>query len=390
MEKISSNLKGLAIALVGALIAKYLHIPLPWLLGPLLTALLFGSVGHPLACDPQWRRIGQVIIGMALGLYFSPALVQAVAAYWGFILIGLAWSLVLGTLLAGLQYRVNALDWATAWFSSAIGSASEMVNIAERYQAQVDKVVAAHSLRIVILVVLVPIFMELYFQVEWTGLKIPVSDQFSFFQVVLLFCLALFFGQVFQFFNLLNAWILGPLAIIGLLSFCGILQMKLPEWFTAFGQVCIGWSLGSKFPFSFLRKNKKFIGITLIFNLLALVLSISVALLLVNLSHTEKQILILGLSPGGIAEMSLMAKALGLAVPIVVSFQLSRLIFVILTTRFFINTVCDCFLNLKSKPFFNIKTLLYLPLHNHNFSIWHLRSTHWRLELSRSIQIYIK
>ena len=30
-----------------------------------------------------------------------------------------------------------------------------------------------------------------------------------------------------------------------------------------------------------------------------------------------------------------MAKALGLAVPIVVSFQLSRLIFVILTTRFF-------------------------------------------------------
>jgi len=29
MEKISSNLKGLAIALVGALIAKYLHIPLP-------------------------------------------------------------------------------------------------------------------------------------------------------------------------------------------------------------------------------------------------------------------------------------------------------------------------------------------------------------------------
>ena len=70
--------------------------------------------------------------------------------------------------------------WATAWFSSAIGSASEMVNIAERYQAQVDKVVAAHSLRIVILVVLVPIFMELYFHVQWTGLKIPVSDQFSF------------------------------------------------------------------------------------------------------------------------------------------------------------------------------------------------------------------
>ena len=47
--------------------------------------------------------------------------------------------------------------------SSAIGSASEMVNIAERYQAQVDKVVAAHSLRIVILVVLVPILWSFIF-----------------------------------------------------------------------------------------------------------------------------------------------------------------------------------------------------------------------------------
>lgn len=335
MKAISSNIKGLVLALLGAVLANYVHIPLPWLLGPLLTALLLGSVGHQLNCDPRWRRVGQIIIGMALGLYFTPALVQAVSAYWGFILIGMAWSLLLGAMLAGLQYRINALDWATAWFSSAIGSASEMVNIAERHQAQVDKVVAAHSLRIVILVVLVPVFMQLYFQVEWSGLHIQDTERFGFLQVFLLFCLAFLVGKVFQFFNLLNAWILGPLAIIGLLSFYGILQMRLPEWFIAFGQVCIGWSLGSKFPFSFLKNNKKFIVMTLVFNLLALGLSISFALLLVNLSHTEKQLLILGLSPGGIAEMSLMAKALGLAVPIVVAFQLCRLIFVILTTHFF-------------------------------------------------------
>jgi membrane AbrB-like protein len=351
MNTISSNLKGLVIALLGAIFAHYVHMPLPWLLGPLLTALLLGSVGHPLACDPRWRRVGQIIIGMALGLYFTPALVQAVAAYWGFILLGMAWSLLLGTMLAVLQYRINALDWATAWFSSAIGSASEMVNIAERHHAQVDKVVAAHSLRIVILVVLVPVFMHFYFQVEWSGLPLHDSERFGLFQVLLLFGLAVFFGKVFEFFNLLNAWILGPLTIIGLLSFCEILQLRFPEWLIALGQVCIGWSLGSKFPFSFLKNNKKFIGVTLLFNLLALLLSISFALLLVNLSHTEKQILILGLSPGGIAEMSLMAKALGLTVPIVVAFQLSRLIFVILTTHFFYQRSLQLFFRSENKTF---------------------------------------
>ncbi|MFV5492088.1 AbrB family transcriptional regulator [Acinetobacter sp. ASP199] len=335
MKTIILNAKGLAIALIGAVLANYLHIPLPWLLGPLLAALFMGSIGKPLSCHPHWRKGGQIIIGMALGLYFTPALVQAISAYWGFILLGILWSLVLGTMLAVLQYRINALDWATAWFSSAIGSASEMVNIAEQYNAQVDKVVAAHSLRIVILVVLIPIFMGLYFQVEWSDLIVLDTERYGLVQVLLLFLLAVFAGIIFQYFNLLNAWILGPLTIIGLFSFFGILQFRFPEWFIALGQLFIGWSLGSKFPFSFLKNSKKFIGLTVLFNLLALVLSIIFALLLIRFSHADAQILILGLSPGGIAEMSLMAKALGLAVPIVVAFQLSRLIFVILTTRYF-------------------------------------------------------
>lgn len=335
MKNIKSNAKGLAIVLPGALLADYLHIPLPWLLGPLLAALVCGSVGRPLACDPRWRLGGQIIIGMTLGLYFTPDLVQAVTAYWGFILFGIVWSLLLGTILAGLQYKVNRLDWATAWFSSAIGSASEMVNIAERQHAQVEKVVAAHSLRIVVLVVLVPVFMVLYFQVDWSSINIQKIEPYKFIQVLLLFALALLFGKVFQLLNILNAWILGPLTIIGLLSFLGMLHFSFPDWFIFLGQLCIGWSLGSKFPFNFLKNNKKFIGLTFIFNVLALALSIIFALLLIRVSHADGQILILGFSPGGIAEMSLTAKALGLAVPIVVAFQLSRLIFVILTTHYF-------------------------------------------------------
>lgn len=329
------NAKGLALALIGAVLANYLYIPLPWLFGPLLSALFMGSIGKPMSCLPHWRKGGQIIIGMVLGLYFTPALVQAISAYGSFILLGILWSLVLGIMLAVLQYRINKLDWATAWFSSAIGSASEMINIAEQYNAQVDKVVAAHSLRIVILVMLIPVFIGLHFQVEWFELIILDTECYGFVQVLLLFILALFAGKIFQYFNLLNAWILGPLTIIGLLSFFGILQFRFPEWFIALGQFCIGWSLGSKFPFSFLKNSKKFIGLTILFNLLALALSIVFALLLIRLSHADAQILILGLAPGGIAEISLMAKALGLAVPIVVAFQLSRLVFVIITTRFF-------------------------------------------------------
>ena len=334
MKNIMLNAKGLAIAFVGAWLAVWIKLPLPWLLGPLLITLLIGSFGISNPCHPRWRMTGQVIIGMVLGLYFSPALMNALSIYWMFIVFGILWSMVLSLALALLQYKVNQLDWATAWFASAIGSASEMVNIAEKHQAQVDKVAVSFFLRIVILVVLVPIFMGLYFDVTWSVPTQPVLN-ISVFSTVLLFIIALVVAKLSDALNVLNAWILGPLFLVGMLSYFELLNQSFPAWFIAFGQLCIGWSLGSKFPFSFLKNNQKFLFFTLLFNFIALLLSIFLVISLVQFVSVDAKVLLLGLSPGGIAEMSLMAKVLGLSVPIIVAFQLSRLIFVILTTRIF-------------------------------------------------------
>ncbi len=334
MKNIILNAKGLAIAFVGAWLAVWIELPLPWLLGPLLITLLIGSFSISNPCHPRWRMTGQVIIGMVLGLYFSPALMNALSIYWMFIVFGILWSLVLSLALASLQYKVNQLDWATAWFASAIGSASEMVNIAEKHQAQVDTVAVSHSLRIVILVVLVPLFMGLYFDVTWS-VPTQLVLNISVFSTVLLFIIALVVAKLSDALNVLNAWILGPLFLVGMLSYFELLNQSFPAWFIAFGQLCIGWSLGSKFPFSFLKNNQKFLFFTLLFNFIALLLSIFLVISLVQFVSVDAKVLLLGLSPGGIAEMSLMAKVLGLSVPIIVAFQLSRLIFVILTTRFF-------------------------------------------------------
>lgn len=328
------NAKGLAIAFVGAWLAVWIKLPLPWLLGPLLITLLIGSFSISNPCHPRWRMTGQVIIGMVLGLYFSPALMNALSIYWMFIVFGILWSMMLSLALASLQYKVNQLDWATAWFASAIGSASEMVNIAEKHQAQVDTVAVSHSLRIVILVVLVPLFMGLYFDVTWS-VPTQLVLNISVFSTVLLFIIALVVAKLSDALNVLNAWILGPLFLVGMLSYFELLNQSFPAWFIAFGQLCIGWSLGSKFPFSFLKNNQKFLFFTLLFNCIALLLSILLVISLVQFVSVDAKVLLLGLSPGGIAEMSLMAKVLGLSVPIIVAFQLSRLIFVILTTRFF-------------------------------------------------------
>lgn len=335
MKNIKSNAKGLAIAFIGAIFAYHLKLPLPWLLGPLLAVLISGTAGYSVSCDPHWRKCGQVIIGITLGLYFTADLVSAVGAYWVFILIGLVWAIVLNVVLAFFQVKLNRLDWATAWFSSSIGSASEMVNVAEKYHAQVDKVVAAHSLRIVLIVVLIPMFMGIFLAVDFSQIQTSENIYFNQSSVILIFFISLAMGKIFEHYRVLNAWLLGPLLVIGILSFVGVLSWKLPNWMIYFGQLCIGWSLGTKFPFDFLKFQKRFIAVTIALNSMAVMMSLGLAWSLTFSSNVELNIMLLGLSPGGIAEMSLTAKAIGIAVPTVVAFQLTRLIFVILTTRFF-------------------------------------------------------
>ena len=50
------------------------------------------------------------------------------------------------------------MDFKTAWFSSAIGGASEMANLAER--ARIDRVATAHSVRVLLVVVTVPFIFQ--------------------------------------------------------------------------------------------------------------------------------------------------------------------------------------------------------------------------------------
>src|SRR2546427_8757305 len=66
-----SVLKALVICAAGGVLFSALRAPLPWMLGPLL-AMAFGKfLGADLASPKGGRATGQLIIGCALGLYFT-------------------------------------------------------------------------------------------------------------------------------------------------------------------------------------------------------------------------------------------------------------------------------------------------------------------------------
>src|SRR4051794_19780465 len=64
----------LAIGTAGGVAARLLHLPLPWLLGPLLTTAAVGLAGGPIHPVREARTFGQVIVGTSIGLQFTQAL----------------------------------------------------------------------------------------------------------------------------------------------------------------------------------------------------------------------------------------------------------------------------------------------------------------------------
>ncbi len=119
------------------------------------------------------RNIGQWTIGTALGLYFTPQVVALVASLWWAVVLNIVWALAMGLGFGVWLYRVHhgagrfhlrGLSRTTTDFAAPIGAASEMTMMGERHGAQSDLVASAHSLRVLLVMLIIP------FGFQWVGL----------------------------------------------------------------------------------------------------------------------------------------------------------------------------------------------------------------------------
>lgn len=319
------------IALTGALLAVWLRVPLPWMLGPLLLTAIVRIGGAGVFCPRPVRNGGQWVIGASLGLYFTPQVVGHIGADAGPIVVGMLFALVLAGMGTVLLQRYAHVDFKTAWFSSAIGGASEMANLAERHGARIDRVATAHSVRVLLVVVIVP------FVFQWLGVAgldatVPGPRQIhgaGLAWLVLLTCAgALVFARA----RLPNPWVLGPMAVAMILTVSNIELSALPAEVPKIGQLFIGWSLGDRYRADFFRSAPRFVAVVVLFTLLALGLAFGLGGLLSFWSMVPTPTLILGTTPGGIAEMAVTAKVLQLGVPVVTAFHVTRMVFVVMVT----------------------------------------------------------
>jgi membrane AbrB-like protein len=316
----------------GALFAR-LGTPLPWMIGPMIVVAVLNSAGAALMCPPGMRQAGQILIGTALGLYFTPVVSGEVLAHWGLLIATTLFAALLALLGGLFLMRFTGTSLTTGFFASVPGGAAEMTNLGLRHGGSPERIAIAQAVRAVLVVLVVPVALTLsgaQGDALFTPVLMPVRAE----GLVALLVLSTLSGFLMLRCATPNPFMLGPLFFSIAVTVAGWEFSAMPSAFSNAGQMFLGCALGSRFSRSFLRSAPVFLLASTVSALLGIAVSAVFGTVLALLadassagSASSVASMILVTAPGGIAEMCITAKVLQLGVPLVTAAHVVRMVF---------------------------------------------------------------
>jgi uncharacterized protein len=327
-RRVAIQVATLATGGVGGFVFDHLGIPLPWLLGALLTVAALSLCGLSLSTPWASRQTGQLLLGTGIGLKFTLPVALFVADHIGIMVLSALASICFGLVAAYILQRITRTDIATAYFSCVPGGVAEMSIQAERHGGESGPVSMAQSLRLLCVVLTVPVGLTWYGAPSDSFFDAPqlAFDPAGF---SLLMVISLVLGGALAVPRVGNAWMLGPLTGAAVLTALDINLSGIPNELLNVAQVLLGSTLGLRYRRDMVIRLKTFIPPAIISTVALVVLNILFGIGIGLVTGLPIPSLILSVAPGGMPEMAITAKVLGLAVPLVVAFHIVRIFIVI-------------------------------------------------------------
>lgn len=331
--RLPAIIKALVVGLPAGYLFHRLHTPIPWMIGPMVAVAALNLMGVRMHSPPYARQMGQVILGSAVSLYFTPPVVVALAANLLAILAATVAVFLVGGFGALTLSRASGVDAKSTFFASIPGGAMAMAVLADRYGAQIAPVAVAHSLRVSLVVILIP------FTLTYGGIPLVASAYrpavpLDYSVLVIWLAVGFVFGEISERLRLHNGYLLTPIFLGAALTVSGIQLSAVPRWMTDFAQLMFGLVLGARYERAFFARYKLFIPFALLNSFFILIASVVAGVALAWAFDLPVATMIIATSPGGLAEMTITAQALQISVPLVVAFHLFRVVVVNMGTQY--------------------------------------------------------
>lgn len=309
-------------AAAGAL-ADAAGFPIGWILGPMIVAAAFSVADTRPHAPLSLRRFGQLIVGIAIGLNMTAgAAAHLVTWFPAMAATGLI-SILLAASLSPSVARLGRVDIKTAYFAMMPGGLAEMANVGSALGARSEVISLSQALRASLTVLLVP---PLVLAIAEDGgiFSAGRADPVGWTTLSLLMGASLVGVLLLSRTRVANAWMLGALAVTGLLAGGGIVEGRMPAPVLWLGQFFIGLTIGIRFKRDMLRRLPWLAAVCSVFTVLLGAVLFGLAAMLHIISGLDLGSAMLGASPGGFVEMTLTAQVLHLDVALVTGFQFVR------------------------------------------------------------------
>lgn len=244
-ERAAANLRAVAAGLVGGAAFDLMGVPGAYLSGAILAcaALALSSVRR-LEIAPQLRSAALLVLGVVVG---STVTVETLASL-------PQWPVSLGALaiaMAGLvvvlpRYftRVHAIDPSTAKLCAIPGALSVVMALADELEVDERRVAALQSLRLAILMMMVPLLVSAGIGSVEPHAAAPLLPAYV---LALLLGLATLGALAARRLALPAPFLTGPMAVSGGLFASGSLEGSLPGPLVAAALLVLGASVGTRF-----------------------------------------------------------------------------------------------------------------------------------------------
>ncbi|MGE4013135.1 MAG: AbrB family transcriptional regulator, partial [Alphaproteobacteria bacterium] len=331
----------LAIGAAGGAAFDYLRVPLAWMIGAMVFCTVASLSGVPVYMSQKIRFPMIAVLGVMLGSAFTPAIVGRVGE-WGPTVAGLALYVVLVTAILYYYFRkLCGHDVVTSYFAASPGGLNEMQIVSHALGGD-DRVVSlVHASRILLVVLTIPLGFMIFegYQSGQRGalgpsiLSIPLKDWAA------MAAIAVVGSALGKYLRLPAGALTGTMLLSGIVHVMGWSDSKPPAELIAAAQIVIGSAVGARFAGVALKKIVRVLGESVGATVIMLGITLGLAWGLQPYAGTSFEALILAYAPGGFAEMSLIALALGIDAAFVSAHHILRIVMLVIvappTFRYF-------------------------------------------------------
>lgn len=313
-------------ALLGLFIS-YLHIPIPFMLGGILMAVVFKTAYNPAVNWPvSWRNLMLGVAGYGIGRNCTMETVRQLSQHTVSVLSASILTISISVLIAVWIYRNTYSNLLTCLLGAMPGGMTQMLLMTEEdSRADANAVTVSQSLRLLCVVASVPFLAITIFDASPAASVAQVGTAWSWGWLWLV-PITLTGQRIATWLKVPTSSLLGPIIMAAVISCLWKPLDAVPGIVMAFAQVQIGLYVGVMLDKNRLLQTRHLLPYFLTGTAAMILSSVLIAKLLSGYYHFSVIAAFLAMAPGGIAEMCLAGLSMGEDVSLILTYQLIRVL----------------------------------------------------------------